>query len=1079
LAGYVPDLLRAGEGDKDGKLPDLLLCSSKGLLVSWGGPGGKHVPPLEVGIAGDIVDARFSDVTLDSHPDILVLVNAKGSVPGKVVLYRQVATSEGIGTRKYVMEEEWAVGTKPFSLEVADLEEDGRPDVVVADKLETQSVTLLRHSGKKPGQSQPQYWLQAPEVLTGVGGISWLSVVDVTLDGLPELVTAREDQGMVSVFVNLGKGNFPMAVDTVLVGSDVPFLDVADFDQDGYPDVAVLVEKVQAAYSLLGHGDGYFDPPLLLPGQTLEEFMKENISMILTPPAGGQEIGQGGALAYVGADSDSMVAGDFNLDGPADLAVCQESTGLVQFFHGTGTGEFTESLFLNVGQSPHSLVSGHFDGNDLPDFAVLNGNQCGVRFIYNYKKLLEGVPQDWCDGEAPGCVGEPSGGCQCKCMCHCPTPGNCWWKCGWVIEAGTACPDPSPCEQEPLDDLCGCDAKCKCSCTLSGSANCKWEVEHHVLQPECQGQPPTCDMGGIALDPDCGCATSCGCYCSVDGAGWCGWGYYWPYVGEEECEGSKKCAGQTCSGVGSCSGSGKPGQQCICKCGCDCDCKCKCMCGFGGNDSSCKWDCKSKCGWQCAWEDPPPPPPEMLWVTSGEIPMPVNPNTGLGRLKPLRVALDDFDLDGITDAVVALQSVQMEDCVDGVVKPSAWVKSVLFVSGAQSIAGGLGFSASKVEELGKEEITLLASARLDGDPFPDLVVATKHKGSICDGSSSDDANFDLMTGGHWVGWSVLGVPQGGCSWDGEVFPSPGGFRGSGGFEIEGEPRDVAVAQLEGLPAGSQDLIVLRGGSGTPGTPNYLPDAVGVYMAYGTDEAPECSLPLMTYLEQCAQGIPVDWTCQALSFLTAQCCSPSQEAIYPKLGLKPMAIEAEDMDNDGVLDVVVANQESNNIAVLFGGIVDSKYVLNPPGKASQLVAVGSAPTDVEAGDVDGDGWADLVVALAGKVAVSWGVDGKSFLTPAYLVGPGGGPLAASKVSVADLNFDGKQDLVVLSAKDSMIYLYYSAGDRKLIGPFTYGVGKGPVDLDVAELNGDGCLDLVVANEGSRTVTFIINGWCSKP
>lgn len=77
----------------------------------------------------------------------------------------------------------------------------------------------------------------------------------------------------------------------------------------------------------------------------------------------------------------SVATGDFNADGKLDMQVANMNANTVRCFLGTGTGTFTTTGQVGVGQTPTSVAVGEFNGDGRPDFVTTNldGSNVSVR----------------------------------------------------------------------------------------------------------------------------------------------------------------------------------------------------------------------------------------------------------------------------------------------------------------------------------------------------------------------------------------------------------------------------------------------------------------------------------------------------------------------------------------------------------------------------------------------------------------------------------------------------------------------------------------------------------------------------
>jgi hypothetical protein len=82
-------------------------------------------------------------------------------------------------------------------------------------------------------------------------------------------------------------------------------------------------------------------------------------------------------------------------------------------------------------------------------------------------------------------------------------------------------------------------------------------------------------------------------------------------------------------------------------------------------------------------------------------------------------------------------------------------------------------------------------------------------------------------------------------------------------------------------------------------------------------------------------------------------------------------------------------------------------------------------------------------------------------------------SAHGVATADLNGDGKLDLAVANAGSNTVSVLFGLGNGAFAAATNYGVGAEPKAVTIKDLNGDGKLDMVTANQGSSNVSVLLN------
>jgi hypothetical protein len=170
------------------------------------------------------------------------------------------------------------------------------------------------------------------------------------------------------------------------------------------------------------------------------------------------------------------------------------------------------------------------------------------------------------------------------------------------------------------------------------------------------------------------------------------------------------------------------------------------------------------------------------------------------------------------------------------------------------------------------------------------------------------------------------------------------------------------------------------------------------------------------------------------------------------------IAVGDFNKDGKKDLAVLTQEDHGVAVFLG---------NGDGTFQNGVEYFTSVTSVGliVADLNGDGNQDIATVNIGGAA--WGTsilfgrgDG-TFKRVVRLVKGGGG----LGIAVGDFNHDGKLDLAETTDTDQglVISVFLGTGGGNFAPPVYYQTGPAASRIAVADLNGDGNLDLVTADE----------------
>jgi predicted nucleotidyltransferase len=179
----------------------------------------------------------------------------------------------------------------------------------------------------------------------------------------------------------------------------------------------------------------------------------------------------------------------------------------------------------------------------------------------------------------------------------------------------------------------------------------------------------------------------------------------------------------------------------------------------------------------------------------------------------------------------------------------------------------------------------------------------------------------------------------------------------------------------------------------------------------------------------------------------------------------MSVALGDVNNDGHLDIVVANTNQQN----------EIYINDGSDTYSTGIDLGKDISDTRSialGDVNGDGSLDIVVGNYGGQNVVYLGNGKGTIwTP---INFGTGCDATLSVALGDVNGDGALDIVVGNAGGQNV-VYLGNGKGTDWTPINFGTGSDATcSVALGDVNGDSHLDIVVGNAGQQNVVYLNDG-----
>jgi len=290
---------------------------------------------------------------------------------------------------------DYPVGNNPWSIASGDFNNDGKQDIVTANK-ENDNVALLTGNGDGTFNGASGY---------SVGDMPLTVISDYfNQDDYPDLATSNFGSDNISVLLGNGDGTFQTATN-YNSGITTRCIQSEDFNGDGYQDLAVTNRDNFSVSILIGRGDGVFNdamefstgqikPRLLVAGKfnsdttvdlafTHAEAVELRSDIVGILPGNGDGTFGNVIITYVDSighfrNATSISKGDFNKDNVPDLAVGVDVTGgeetdYVSIMLNNGDASFSNATPLQLGyegDKPFYITTAFFDSDDNPDLII-------------------------------------------------------------------------------------------------------------------------------------------------------------------------------------------------------------------------------------------------------------------------------------------------------------------------------------------------------------------------------------------------------------------------------------------------------------------------------------------------------------------------------------------------------------------------------------------------------------------------------------------------------------------------------------------------------------------------------------
>jgi hypothetical protein len=362
--GQGPKAIRNADFDKNG-IPDLVTAnsytpSSSGfsVLLNYNASTTNFASTTTYTLTSNAAptDLAVADFDGDSIKDIAIScagLNFVFILPGN--------GSGGVWGGGFNAPLNFAVGTAPQALVVADFNGDGKPDIISANNGNG-SVSVLLNSSAAPGSfnfnQSPFPVITAPTSMIA-GDFNMDSKIDI----------AVINNSSIATYTNNGAGVFAIQTASMAISSPSG-ITIGDYNGDAKPDLAVSSSSSYNAYVMINSGTSFGAPTAY---------------------------GAPASVNYL----EGITSGDFDMNGTLDIAVMGYGTSSGLFIlPGNGAGGFGAaalSLSFTTAGNPIPLIRGDYNGDGIQDVAFPLSGSNNANISINAKPHISG-PNAVCAG---------------------------------------------------------------------------------------------------------------------------------------------------------------------------------------------------------------------------------------------------------------------------------------------------------------------------------------------------------------------------------------------------------------------------------------------------------------------------------------------------------------------------------------------------------------------------------------------------------------------------------------------------------------------------------------------------------
>ena len=345
-------------------------------------------------------DVSIADLDNDGKPDI-VATNYNGNT---ISVLRNTSTKDSMS---FDIRVEFITGSKPYNISIADLNGDGKLDIVVT-KSNTNTLAVFQNTSTVNGisfDSKKDFW-------AGDNPYNTLSIADLDRDGRPDIIIGQYSSKAVLVLQNTSIAQSISFDNQVLVsiGSYSQSFSIADIDSDEKLDIVVTnpnktisVLRNTSTYNNLSFdikvvfvADSYLGETSIADLDNDEKtdiivISGENTISILRNTSAGDSLYFDSSVYLTSDNLSDISIGNLDSDAKPDIVVLNTYSKTVSIFRNTSTSNsisFNSKVDFSTDQNFFGTI-GDLNIDGKPDIVVTLSLKNAISILLNDPKNIQ------------------------------------------------------------------------------------------------------------------------------------------------------------------------------------------------------------------------------------------------------------------------------------------------------------------------------------------------------------------------------------------------------------------------------------------------------------------------------------------------------------------------------------------------------------------------------------------------------------------------------------------------------------------------------------------------------------------